>query len=151
MEIIEGCDECIFPTGTRWPMLNLTLSCNTSLLKKSPKQKSDVIYSHRTYMTLVIIKRCRFRTYFLSLNMAPLRLTKVVNGDHIEVNIIHLGISIRLIFSLKRVNKWIWSWIPGSWSKGSDYGKTFWSKKRKPSLKEVMFDFVWSVGDFSTT
>lgn len=113
--------------------------------KKSPQQKSDVIYSHCTYMTLVIIKRCRFRTYFLSLNMAQLRFTKVVNGDHIEVNIIHLGISIRLIFSLKRVNKWIWSWIPGSWSKGSDYGKTFWSKQRKPSLKEVMFDLICSV------
>lgn len=124
-----------------------TLLCKK---KKSPKQKSGVIYSHRTYMTLVIIKRCRFRTYFLSLNMAPLRFTKVVNGDHIEVNIIHLGISIRLIFSLKRVNKWIWPRIPGS-SKGADNGKTFWSKKRKPSLKEVMFDFVWSVGDFSTT
>lgn len=104
--------------------------------KKSPQQKSDVIYSHRTYMTLVIIKRCRFRTYFLSLNMAPLRFTKVVNGDHIEVNIIHLRISIRLIFSLKRVNKWIiWSWIPGSWPKWSDYGKTFWSKKRKTVIK----------------
>lgn len=134
-------DQCLI-----W-LYHATLLCKI----KSPKQKSDVIYSHRTYMTLVIIKRCRFRPYFLSLNMVPLRFTKVVNGDHIEVNIIHLGISIRLIFSLKRVNKWIWSQIPGSWSKGSDYGKIFWSKKRKPSLKEVVFDFVWSVGDFSTT
>lgn len=34
--------------------------------------------------------------------MVPLRFTKVVNGDHIEVNIIHLGISIRFIFSFKK-------------------------------------------------
>lgn len=113
--------------------------------KKSPQQKSDVIYSHRTYMTLVIIQRCRFRTYFLSLNMAPLRFTKVVNGDHIEVNIIHLGISIRFIFSFKKgsINEY------GPEFQVRDLKdlimvRLFWSKKRKPSLnKEVMFDFVW--------